>query len=136
MSDMSRRILVVDDEEDIQTFLCDVFRDAGWTVDSAQNGLEALERIEQCRPDLVLLDIVMPVVDGWGVLERLRQTPRPLAFSSSRASPTPTGRCRPELPVTLRSHLRSRNCWKRARGSAAPSRGSPAPFSVTSLPRW
>lgn len=77
MSNMSRRILVVDDEEDIQTFLCDVFRDAGWTVDSAQNGLEALERIEQCRPDLVLLDIVMPVVDGWGVLERLRQTATP-----------------------------------------------------------
>lgn len=70
-----KRILVVDDEKDVQEFLAVVLRDTGFAVECAANGREALEKIEASRPDLVVLDLMMPVLDGWGVLDRLRRSP-------------------------------------------------------------
>jgi len=72
-----KRILVVDDEEDVQVLVCRILRDAGFEVDSAPDGAAALERLAARRPDLVVLDLMMPGIDGWGVLERLRATPNP-----------------------------------------------------------
>lgn len=73
-----KKILVVEDEEDVRTFLSMVLQDAGFLVDCAVNGHEALDKIECSRPDIVLLDLMMPGLDGWGVLERLRLRPDPL----------------------------------------------------------
>ncbi len=70
-----KRVLVVDDEKDVQDFVCLVLEDTGFTVDCAANGREALEKIESARPDLVLLDLMMPEMDGWSVLDRLKRIP-------------------------------------------------------------
>lgn len=72
-----RRILVVDDDEDVQVLICRILRDAGFEVESAPDGASALERLAAQRPDLVVLDLMMPGIDGWGVLEHMRATPNP-----------------------------------------------------------
>jgi DNA-binding response OmpR family regulator len=63
---------VVDDEEDMRLLLKDLLVPIGFEVDVASDGAVALQRIEAAPPDLVLLDLMMPVLDGWTVLERLR----------------------------------------------------------------
>lgn len=66
------RVLVVDDEEDV-LMLCRVNLEfEGFDVDEASDGAQALERIRDTKPDLVLLDVMMPVKDGWETLSELR----------------------------------------------------------------
>jgi DNA-binding response OmpR family regulator len=69
---MKKKILVVDDEEDILHFLELVLREKGYDVVTAMNGHEALTTAQIEKPDLVLLDIMMPQMDGWEVLKLLR----------------------------------------------------------------
>ena len=69
---MKRKILVVDDEEDILHFLEMVLKEKGYEVVTASGGHEALTRAQIERPDLVLLDVMMPQMDGWEVLKLLR----------------------------------------------------------------
>ncbi len=69
---MKRKILVVDDENDILNFLELVLSEKGYEVVTASGGQEALTRAQLERPDLVLLDIMMPQMDGWEVLKLLR----------------------------------------------------------------
>lgn len=66
------KILVVDDEEHIVMILKDSLEFSGFQVVTAYNGMEALERVEQDHPDLVVLDIGMPKLDGWEVCRRLK----------------------------------------------------------------
>jgi CheY-like chemotaxis protein len=70
-----RRVLVVDDQPDICALLVDVLAAEGYAVTTASNGAEALERLEESLPDLMLLDIRMPVMDGWEVLHQRQQQP-------------------------------------------------------------
>ena len=70
-------VLVADDEEDVRFLLSRLLGDVGYEVHLAQDGLEALERIDEDRPDLVILDLMMPGLDGWGVLERLKSHSNP-----------------------------------------------------------
>ena len=67
-----KKILIVDDEEDILHFLELVLREKGYEVVTASGGHDALTRAQIERPDLVLLDIMMPQMDGWEVLKLLR----------------------------------------------------------------
>ena len=67
------RILVVDDSADNRLLLNRILLGAGATVDMAENGQEALNRIGQCSYDMVLMDLQMPVMDGYAANERLRQ---------------------------------------------------------------
>ncbi|MGH1575484.1 NepR family anti-sigma factor [Methylobacterium sp. P31] len=69
------RILVVDDDADARERLRRSLGREGWTVDEAENGRIALERISQARPSLVLLDLMMPEMDGFGFLRALRSRP-------------------------------------------------------------
>ena len=62
---MSCAVLVVEDDEDSREMLCTFLQDAGYTVASATDGLQAFRRMDEHRPDLILLDIQMPVMDGW-----------------------------------------------------------------------
>ncbi len=62
-------ILVVDDEPDIRTLLCEILDDEGFTVDSAANGKEAQQALRNHKPDLILLDIWMPDIDGITLLK-------------------------------------------------------------------
>jgi len=66
------RILVVDDEPDLGAVLATRLRRAGYEVSVASDGLEALELIGRAPPDLVLLDLRMPRLDGLETLRRLR----------------------------------------------------------------
>ncbi|GAB6080247.1 MAG: response regulator transcription factor [Hydrogenophilus thermoluteolus] len=78
---MSHKILVVDDEEAISLALEFLLQRAGYEVAVARDGVEALERIAAWRPDLVLLDIMMPGKDGFEVCQSVREmndlTPQP-----------------------------------------------------------
>jgi|SRR5262245_1846043 len=67
-----KRILVVDDEEDVQILVSRILRDAGYQIDHASDGREAIDRLDMSMPDLIVLDLMMPVVDGWGVLQYLQ----------------------------------------------------------------
>ncbi len=58
-------VLVVDDDPLIRTSISEILDLEGYPVATAANGLEALEAVEQNRPSLVLLDMRMPVMDGW-----------------------------------------------------------------------
>jgi len=68
------RLLVVDDEPNIVELLSASLRFAGFEVATAMNGGDAVKAVERYRPDLVLLDIMLPDVDGFVVLRRLRAT--------------------------------------------------------------
>ncbi len=69
-----RRILVVDDQPSIRNILEAALTDAGAEVVSAVDGNDALRRVQDAPPDLILLDLSMPGLDGWAVLERLRSS--------------------------------------------------------------
>jgi len=71
MPSEEKRILVVDDDAAIRTLLFTILRRRGLAVDVARNGEEALERLGECTYALMLLDLMMPVMSGWEVLERL-----------------------------------------------------------------
>jgi two-component system alkaline phosphatase synthesis response regulator PhoP len=71
------RVLVVDDEEDLRTLVGWVLKDAGVEVELASDGWSAIEKIEAHPPQLVLLDLIMPGIDGWRVMEHLRGLPAP-----------------------------------------------------------
>ena len=68
-----RRILVVDDEADIRALLVDLLERGGYAVSTAANGREALRALYVVRPELVVLDVKMPGMDGWQTLERIRE---------------------------------------------------------------
>jgi diguanylate cyclase (GGDEF)-like protein len=73
---MAETILVVDDDPDIARFVEVNLRSAGYDVAVASDGEEALEKAGDLRPDLVLLDVMMPRIDGFEVAQRLRKNPQ------------------------------------------------------------
>ena len=73
-----KRILVVDDEEDIRLLYQEELREAGYQVTVAADGHEALRMVQQGRPDLMVVDIKMPGMDGVELLRRVREIYRDL----------------------------------------------------------
>ena len=73
----SDRVLVVDDDESIRQVVRLCLADEGYRVFEAPNGLAALENIADFQPALILLDLRMPVMDGWEFLRRYRLMPGP-----------------------------------------------------------
>jgi DNA-binding response OmpR family regulator len=73
---MATRVLVVDDEPNIVTSLEFLLQDAGFEVHTAGNGQEALEQAARFAPDLILLDVMMPVLNGYEVCQRLKSDPK------------------------------------------------------------
>jgi len=71
-----RHVLVVDDDQDIRELLVSVLSDDGYVAESARNGREALDKLEEWRADVVVLDLMMPIMDGWTFAERLREQRR------------------------------------------------------------
>ena len=68
-----KRILIVEDEPDIQELLCAYLRDAGYETAAAGDGVTALSLFREQPFDLVLLDIMLPKIDGFGVCELIRR---------------------------------------------------------------
>jgi two-component system response regulator MprA len=83
---LTRCILIVDDDPDIRHILADALQDAGFAVATAIDGVDALDQVEQHPPDAILLDLMMPAMDGWSVLERLRARGIPVAIVSGAAT--------------------------------------------------
>ncbi len=80
------RVLVVDDEESIIQLLCTALRYEGFEVDSSDTGRGALQKVETFRPDLLLLDVMLPDLDGFEVQRRLPDGPGrlPVVFLTAR----------------------------------------------------
>jgi two-component system cell cycle response regulator DivK len=72
---MSKRILVVEDQEDNRRILRDLLTSAGYEIIQAENGEEALKVARAERPDLILMDIQLPLVDGYEATRRLKADP-------------------------------------------------------------
>ncbi|MEK7071083.1 MAG: response regulator [Patescibacteria group bacterium] len=72
---MAKKILVIDDDLYLRELYVEVMKDAGFEVDSAKDGKDGLEKLSQGGWDLTLLDIMMPNLDGLGVLTKLAESP-------------------------------------------------------------
>ena len=72
---MRKKILIVDDEPHILMLLQDNLEMADYEVVSASDGLEALEQVKQTSPDIIILDVGMPKMNGWDVCETLKKSP-------------------------------------------------------------
>jgi len=82
---MKKKILVVEDEEGLRLLYEEELESEGYEVLTARNGKEAIQQLEQGRPDLIILDIVMPVMDGMETLGRIVGKDRkiPIILNSS-----------------------------------------------------
>lgn len=85
---MAEKILIVDDDREMVELIELFLSNAGYATLSAFSGEEALEKTFREKPDLILLDIMMPKIDGWEVLRRIKNDPEaqsiPVAFITAR----------------------------------------------------
>lgn len=73
---MGKKILIADDHDDNRELLQLLLVGAGYDVNEARNGRECLALARDLKPDLILVDLSMPVLDGWGVFEELKSDPQ------------------------------------------------------------
>ena len=69
---MAKTVLVVDDEDDIRAFVAGILADCGWCVVEAENGREAIQLALLEMPDLAIIDIMMPAMNGFDLYQELR----------------------------------------------------------------
>ena len=79
MPDAGGRVLVVEDDDSVALVLADLLEEEGFEVKRAANGRAGLDLLEAFRPQLVLLDLMMPILDGWGFRAQQRQLAPDLA---------------------------------------------------------
>jgi DNA-binding response OmpR family regulator len=80
------RVLVIDDDGDVRALVTGLLERAGYEVNEASDGRDGLRAVFSDRPDLVLLDVTMPGLDGWGTLERIRElTDVPVLMVTARS---------------------------------------------------
>ncbi len=86
---MSKKILIIEDNEDIRENLAEILELAGYESFTAENGKIGVEIAEKLMPDLILCDVMMPVLDGFGVLSILNKKPQtadiPFIFLTAKA---------------------------------------------------
>jgi len=90
VAEQPRRVLVADDDPEIRSLLAAVLRQRGLTVDVASDGREAIDRIAASSFAVIVLDLLMPNVDGFGVIDHLRARdggPMPVVLVVSGAEP-------------------------------------------------
>jgi CheY-like chemotaxis protein len=75
MAVQDARVLVVDDDAEIREVVATVLEDDGYRVDTASNGADALRKANEHEPDAVILDVTMPVMNGWEFLAQWRTRP-------------------------------------------------------------
>jgi CheY-like chemotaxis protein len=72
---MEKLILIVEDDRDLAQLVAEVLESAGYRTIIAANGRAALDHLQTNHPDLILLDMMMPIMDGWGFREEQRKLP-------------------------------------------------------------
>lgn len=77
---MKKRVLFIDDESLMRKTMADSFREVGFVVDEADNGKEGLRLFNEHVYDLIILDVMMPIMDGWSVLRRIREKSKVLVI--------------------------------------------------------
>jgi CheY-like chemotaxis protein len=86
VTDQASLVLVVEDDASIRAVVSDVLEEHGFRVLTAANGSDALEQLERVRPDVLVLDLLMPVMHGWafmeGYLEKTGGEPIPIVVAS------------------------------------------------------
>lgn len=91
MNKAKATVLIAEDHKPLLMALRDILEEAGYTILSTANGVEALEAMEQTRPDLIIADIMMPALNGYGLYEHIRRRPEwssiPIIFLTSRSEP-------------------------------------------------
>ena len=70
---MAERILIVDDDPTVRSLIAEILELEGYEVETACDGAEAVEAVKRRPPATILLDMQMPIMDGWGVASALRQ---------------------------------------------------------------
>lgn len=118
---MIRRVLLVDDEQDIRTIgEMSLGAVGGWTVELAESGADAIERAQTAPPDVILLDVMMPRMDGPTTLAHLRECAAlehvPVIFLTAKVQPSDVERylalgatgviAKPFDPMTLADEVR------------------------------
>jgi len=95
---VSKTILTIDDSRMMREMLLMVLQGAGFNVVQAEDGVDGLEALTRSAPDVIITDINMPRMDGYGVIEGVRQDPRhratPIIVLSTESSPEKKGRAR------------------------------------------
>ncbi len=72
---MSKKLLVVDDEKDILEILKAILEHAGYNVITAEDGEDGVQKAKQEKPDLIVTDVMMPRLDGYGLVEKIKADP-------------------------------------------------------------
>lgn len=75
------KILLVDDDPDLREAMTAILESQPYRVATAKDGIECLEKIKQDPPDLIILDLLMPRLDGFGVVRQLKEDPRYAKYS-------------------------------------------------------
>ena len=96
-----QRILIVEDDSDIRTLLVRLLTYSGFETASARDGREALTLVAQAQPDLIIMDLALPVLDGWSTAQAIRHDPR----TASTPILALTANAWPMSPLGLREEL-------------------------------
>jgi CheY-like chemotaxis protein len=75
LQQLSRKVLLVDDEDQLRRVMKDLLEREGYTVAEARDGVQALDQVDKFAPDVIVLDLNLPGLDGYGVLSHLRSRP-------------------------------------------------------------
>ena len=90
MAENKKKVLVIDDEEDMQVIATEVLKRNGYEAYSARNGQDGLNMAQSVKPDLILLDVMMPLIDGFRLQELLLEDEKtkmiPIVFVTARTA--------------------------------------------------
>lgn len=119
-------IMVVDDDDQVRNLLAELLENCGYRAKVAANGLSAIEQIEKDIPDVVLLDLNMPVMDGYRVLELLcgrseQAAPKVIVITAEEPQ------CLPGTVAVLRKPVNVRQLLELVRELSRPSEPSSYP---------
>jgi len=115
---MSKRILVVEDQPDNRQIIRDMLAPTDYEITEAENGEEALAAIAKQRPDLILMDIQLPIMDGYTAVSRIKADPALrsipiIAVTSYALNGEERRRVRRDVMTMCRNLLAHANCWQK-----------------------